>query len=192
MAENERLVFSLQIFQDGLSCLMVFVVCGISSCIILYSAWYMSQDPSVIKFQAILFFFSFSMLLMVSSGNFFQFFVGWESIGLASFLLISHWIHRNDAVSGGLKAVVYNRLGDASFLIALGLIHSTFKSFDFNEILASNKLISSSSGYNLELIVVFLILAAFVKSAMFIFHGWLFNAMEGPTPVSALLHSAQW
>jgi len=126
--ELHDLFFTLSIKYDELSLCMAFVVSIISNSILLYSAWYMEHDPAIIKFQAILFFFTFSMCLLITSDNFFQFFIGWECIGLASFLLISHWINRNDAVNGGLKAILYNRVGDASFLIALSFIYATFKS----------------------------------------------------------------
>lgn len=199
----EELAFSYSVLFDGISCFMIFIISLISSGIILYSSWYMDHDSDITKFQAILFFFAFSMNFMVTSGNFIQFFIGWECIGLASFLLISHWSNRNDAINGGLKAVVYNRLGDIFFFLALCLIYITFKTFDFQEIMTMTQLMQIEIQernnlvtnyflglYDLEAITLFLVLAAFVKSAMILFHGWLFNAMEGPTPVSALLHSA--
>ena len=184
----ENLVLNYSFFVDGLSLLMVFIVSLISGCIILYSSWYMGEDESLIKFQGTLFFFAFSMNFMVTSGNVILFFIGWECIGLASFLLISHWMNRNEAVNGGLKAIVYNKVGDAFFIYAICFIYLIFQSFEYLEM---NML---TSGFFqiaiIKIMCIALMLAAFVKSAMFLFHGWLFNAMEGPTPVSALLHSA--
>ena len=132
-------------------------------------------------------FFVFSMLLLVMSANFLVMFFGWELVGLSSYLLISFWSEKKKAAKAGNKAFVLNRIGDFGFLIALMMILNTYDTFSFKTVFATTLI---NQPQNLDLIVVFLMIGAFGKSAQFPLHIWLPDAMEGPTPVSALIHAA--
>jgi NADH-ubiquinone oxidoreductase chain 5 len=182
---------------DSLSLSMALLVSTITGLIITYSLAYLNEDPCIIRFIAYLFLFLFSMLLMVTAGNYIQFFIGWEYVGIASYLLINYWYTRNEANKGALKAVIYNRIGDVFFLLALAILWLNFRSFDFAIIFTLIPFFVeeyiSVFGLNLkyiDILALFLFLAASAKSAQLFFHNWLVDAMEGPTPVSALLHSA--
>ena len=132
-------------------------------------------------------FFVFSMLLLVMSSNFLVMFFGWELVGLSSYLLISFWSKKPEAAKAGNKAFVINRVGDFGFLIGLMIILDTFNTFDFYEILHNSTGVSEST---ITAISLFLLLGAFGKSAQFPLFSWLPDAMEGPTPASALIHAA--
>jgi NADH-quinone oxidoreductase subunit L len=184
---------------DYLSVIMSLLITLITLLVMIYSYGYLNEDPSLVRFQSFLGFFCFSMLMMVTAGNYVQFFIGWEGVGLASYLLISFWISRNDANRGALKAIIVNRIGDVAFMIALGLMWTGLKSFDFKILQTiypeyiENQIGISILGYNIaitSLIAFFLLIAACAKSAQLFLHTWLPDAMEGPTPVSSLLHSA--
>nr|YP_010044623.1 NADH dehydrogenase subunit 5 [Anneissia pinguis]QPF24646.1 NADH dehydrogenase subunit 5 [Anneissia pinguis] len=167
----------------------VFFLVGsyVSWSIIEFSYYYMSDDPRWFSFFRLLIVFLLNMLLLVSSDNLFFVFVGWEGVGFLSFLLISWWNTRNDANSSALEAVVYNRIGDVGFLILLSLCFVYFNTWSLLEI---SFFLNNS---NLNIIYGFLfsvLLASMAKSAQIGFHPWLPAAMEGPTPVSALLHSS--
>jgi len=187
---------SFNILLDPLSASFAVLITFITTLIICYSCSYMAQDPHVVKFVCFLNFFAFSMLLLVLSGNYLQLFLGWEAVGLASFLLINFWHGRSLANAGALKAILFNRIGDVFFLAALAMIFLLFRSFDFGVVFASvpflmDKNVEIFFIFNaLELLAFFLVLAAMAKSAQLLLHPWLPDAMEGPTPVSALLHSA--
>ena len=157
----------------------------------------MSHDPHQTRFFSYLSFFTFSMLILVTSNNFLQLFFGWEGVGLASYLLIGFWYKKNTANSAAMKAFVVNRVGDFGFLIGIAILFFSTRSLDFETIFSMKEHILSSSfmffGYEfntLDTACFFLFMGAMGKSAQLFLHTWLPDAMEGPTPVSALIHAA--
>ena len=172
---------------DGLSGTMMLLVTGLGLVIQIFSTSYMSGDPRYVKYFVYFNFFVFSMLLLVMSANFLVMFFGWELVGLSSYLLISFWSEKKKAAKAGSKAFVLNRIGDFGFLIALMMILNTFDTFSFKNIFETTLL---NQPENLDLIVIFLMIGAFGKSAQFPLFSWLPDAMEGPTPASALIHAA--
>ncbi len=182
---------------DPLVMVMLGVVNIISFLVHIYSLSYMEHDPSRPRFMAYLSFFTFMMLLLVTAPNMIQLFVGWEGVGLASYLLIGFWYERPKAASAAMKAFVVNRIGDAGLVLAMGGLLLLFGSLDFSVILTALPTVSlpifTFAGYAInpyELIGFCLLLGAMGKSAQFGLHVWLPDAMEGPTPVSALIHAA--
>jgi len=188
---------SYKLVIDPLSITFGTLISFITLLILIYSYDYLYEDPHLVKFFAYLSFFSFSMSCLVFSGNYFILFLGWEAVGLASYLLINFWSTRNQANQAAMKAIIFNRIGDIMLITAIGLMSYMFNSFDFEELelfipaysLTTIDLFSFSFSIT-ELIACFLFLAAAAKSAQLFLHPWLPDAMEGPTPVSALLHSA--
>lgn len=186
------------LFFDSLTATMLVVVTLVSFLVHIYSIEYMGEDPHLARFMAYLSLFTFFMLFLVTSNNYVQLFLGWEGVGLASYLLINFWFTRLQANKSALKAVIVNRFGDLSFTLALLLMYFNFGSFDFSIIFSTVHLISQEdiiqiAGYDFSvifLISLFLSLAAVGKSAQIFLHTWLPDAMEGPTPVSALIHAA--
>jgi len=183
---------------DPICCIMMFMVTLISFLIHLYSIEYMKDDPRLPLFMSYLTLFTFFMLILLSSGNLVQLFLGWEGIGLSSYLLIGFWFSRPRASQSALKAILVNRIGDFFLILAIGLCYSFYSTVDFLllKVIIATKLsdyttlpIESQVLIN-ELIAIFIALAALVKSAQFGFHTWLADAMEGPTPVSAFIHAA--
>ncbi len=172
---------------DGLSGTMMLLVTGLGLVIQIFSTSYMSGDPRYVKYFVYFNFFVFSMLLLVVSANFLVMFFGWELVGLSSYLLISFWSEKKEAAKAGNKAFVLNRIGDFGFLIALMMILNTYDTFSFKTVFATTLI---NQPQNLDLIVVFLMIGAFGKSAQFPLFSWLPDAMEGPTPASALIHAA--
>ena len=172
---------------DGLSGTMMLLVTGLGLVIQIFSTSYMSGDPRYVKYFVYFNFFVFSMLLLVMSANFLVMFFGWELVGLSSYLLISFWSEKKEAAKAGNKAFVLNRIGDFGFLIALTMILNTYDTFSFKTVFATTLI---NQPQNLDLIVVFLMIGAFGKSAQFPLFSWLPDAMEGPTPASALIHAA--
>ena len=172
---------------DGLSGTMMLLVTGLGLVIQIFSTSYMSGDPRYVKYFVYFNFFVFSMLLLVMSANFLVMFFGWELVGLSSYLLISFWSEKKEAAKAGNKAFVLNRIGDFGFLIALMMILNTYDTFSFKTVFATTL---TNQPQNLDLIVVFLMIGAFGKSAQFPLFSWLPDAMEGPTPASALIHAA--
>ena len=176
---------------------MASLVVVVSTVTQLYAYWYMATDPAVVRFQAYLQLFTFGMLLLVFGDNFGVFFLGWEGVGLCSFLLIGFWHHRPEARYAALKAVTVNRVGDVALLAAVGLLTSVSGSLEFGVNFAVLPLYAdltiSLGGYPVKLLSLangLLLVAVAAKSAQLGLHTWLADAMEGPTPVSALIHAA--
>ena len=174
-------------YLDGLSGVMMVLICGLSLVIQLFSTSYMSKDEKYTKYFEYFNFFVFSMLLLVLSGNFLVMFFGWELVGLSSYLLISFWSEKKSASKAGNKAFILNRIGDFGFLIGLMMILNQFQTFNFLTIFNSTL---ENRPENLDIMILFLLLGAFGKSAQFPLFSWLPDAMEGPTPASALIHAA--
>ena len=178
---------NFEFYLDGLSGIMMILICSLSLVIQLFSTSYMSKDEKYTKYFEYFNFFVFSMLLLVLSGNFLVMFFGWELVGLSSYLLISFWSEKKSAARAGNKAFILNRIGDFGFLIGLMMILNEFQTFNFLRIFESSL---ETIPENLDVIIVFLLLGAFGKSAQFPLFSWLPDAMEGPTPASALIHAA--
>ena len=184
-------------YFDSLTCIMLVVVTFISTLVHLYSTEYMEFDPHLQRFMAYLSLFTFFMIILVTASNFVQMFVGWEGVGLASYLLINFWFTRIQANKSAIKAMLVNRVGDFFILLGVFTIFIIFNSFDYNIVFSLVPLIKN---YNLtlfsleipvvDIISLFLFLGAMGKSAQLGLHSWLPDAMEGPTPVSALIHAA--
>jgi NADH-ubiquinone oxidoreductase chain 5 len=182
---------------DTLTCVMLVVVTSISSLVHLYSTEYMSQDPHLSRFMAYLSFFTFFMLILVTSDNFFGMFVGWEGVGLCSYLLINFWYGRLQANKAALKAMIINRIGDLGLAIGIFTLYFYFQSVDYAHIFSMAPLfIGETIPFFSNIISVydfigfFIFVGAVGKSAQIGLHTWLPDAMEGPTPVSALIHAA--
>ena len=182
---------------DTLTCVILVVVTSISFLVHLYSTEYMGEDPHLPRFMAYLSFFTFFILILVTAENLVQMFVGWEGVGLCSYLLINFWFARIQANKSAVKAMILNRIGDFGLSIAIFAIYSTFGSVDYSIIFSlaptRSTYIVPFFSYNLNLldfICFFLFVGAVGKSAQVGLHTWLPDAMEGPTPVSALIHAA--
>ena len=182
---DPQIVF--EFYLDGLSGVMMVLICTLSLVIQLFSTSYMSKDEKYTKYFEYFNFFVFSMLLLVLSGNFLVMFFGWELVGLSSYLLISFWSEKKSASKAGNKAFILNRIGDFGFLIGLMMILNYFETFNFLSIFEDTL---KTRPENLDLMILFLLLGAFGKSAQFPLFSWLPDAMEGPTPASALIHAA--
>jgi NADH-quinone oxidoreductase subunit L len=172
---------------DPLSITWILLVTGIGGLIHLYSIGYMHGDPRFSRFFAYLNLFAASMLVLVLGSSFPVTFLGWEGVGLCSYLLVSFWFERNAAAVAGKKAFVTNRVGDVGFLLAMFLIFASYRSLDYSAMGAGAKAISTGTATAIALL---LLAAAVGKSAQIPLHLWLPDAMEGPTPVSALIHAA--
>jgi NADH-quinone oxidoreductase subunit L len=192
---NFKVDWSINI--DPLSSIMLIVVTSVSSLVHLYSIGYMSHDPNKPRFMAYLSLFTFAMLMLVVSDNFLQLFFGWEGVGLCSYLLIGFWYKKNSANNAAIKAFLVNRVGDFGLAIGIFLIFNYFGTVNYNEVFF--KIAGQATkeinflGLNINLITLIsltLFIGAMGKSAQFLFHTWLPDAMEGPTPVSALIHAA--
>jgi len=179
-------------YLDQLSLVMLLVVTGVGFLIHIYSVGYMSDDPSYYRFFTYLNLFMFFMLTLILANNYLMMFVGWEGVGLASYLLIGFWFTKDSAASAGKKAFIVNRIGDFGFLIGLFLIIQHFGSLDFTDVFAKvEPLAAETSGAGLlTAIGILLMVGACGKSAQIPLYIWLPDAMEGPTPVSALIHAA--
>ena len=182
---------------DPLSSVMLVVVTLISALVHIYSIGYMSHDPHKPRFMSYLSLFTFSMLVLVVSDNFLQLFFGWEGVGLCSYLLIGFWFKKESANNAAIKAFIVNRVGDFGLAIGIFLIFFYFGTINFQEVfeLAPQFIEKKLVFFGFEttlitLICLFLFIGAMGKSAQFLLHTWLPDAMEGPTPVSALIHAA--
>jgi NADH-quinone oxidoreductase subunit L len=180
----------LGIYVDQLSTFMMLVVTGVSTLIHLYSFGYMRSDEGYHRFFSYLNFFVFSMLLLVLAGNFVLLTVGWAFVGFASYALISFWYRRTTATRAGMKAFVINVVGDIGLVLAAFLIFRELGSFDFEPVFANAPEVFSRGEWTITAICLLLLVGAFAKSAQIPFHTWLPDAMEGPTPVSSLIHAA--
>jgi len=192
-----KFVVNWSINIDPLSSVMLVVVTLISSLVHIYSIGYMNKDPHKPRFMSYLSLFTFAMLTLVVSDNFLQLFFGWEGVGLSSYLLIGYWYKKNSANNAAMKAFLVNRVGDFGLAIGIFLIFFHLGSVNYQEVF---KLIPDFSNTDINflglevnlitLICIFLFMGAMGKSAQFFLHTWLPDAMEGPTPVSALIHAA--
>ena len=182
---------------DTLTTVMLIVVTGVSSCVHIYSIGYMHHDKAIARFMAYLSLFTFAMLMLVTANNLVQLFFGWEGVGVASYLLIGFWYHKESAHAAAMKAFIVNRVGDFGFVLGILAIFALTGSVNFDAIFASiaefQPTMISIFGLPLpalEVVSVLLFIGAMGKSAQLGLHTWLPDAMEGPTPVSALIHAA--
>ena len=189
-ASAAGLDIELGIFVDPLSVFMVLVVTGVSALIHLYSFGYMQSDEGYHRFFSYLNFFVFSMLLLVLAGNFVLLIVGWAFVGFSSYALISFWYRRTTATGAGMKAFVINVIGDIGLVLAALLIFRELGSFDYGTVFAQAPHVFHTNEWTVTAICLLLLVGAFAKSAQLPLHTWLPDAMEGPTPVSALIHAA--
>jgi len=178
--------FEIGFLVDRLTALMMVVVTFVSLMVHIYTIGYMAEDPGYQRFFAYISLFTFSMLMLVMANNFVQLFFGWEAVGLVSYLLIGFWYTKESAVRANLKAFLVNRVGDFGFLLGIGLVLANFGSLDYADVFARGKEFSSE----MTLICILLFVGAMGKSAQFPLHVWLPDSMEGPTPISALIHAA--
>ena len=188
---------SFALMFDQVTCVMLIVVTSVSSLVHLYSTEYMNGDPHLPRFMSYLSLFTFFMLVLVTSSNLLTLFIGWEGVGLCSYLLINFWYTRIQANKSAIKAMVINRIGDVGLALAMFVCFDTFKSLDFSVMFAmvpyvvDNEFFMLGYSFNsLTFISILLFVGAVGKSAQLGLHGWLPDAMEGPTPVSALIHAA--
>jgi len=182
---------------DPLSAIMLVVVTSVSSLVHIYSIGYMSHDPHKPRFMAYLSLFTFAMLMLVTSDNFIQLFFGWEGVGLCSYFLIGFWFKKDTANTAAIKAFVVNRVGDFGFALGIFLIFYLFGTVNYSEVFELIPTITEKDilflGIEMnavDLICLLLFIGAMGKSAQILLHTWLPDAMEGPTPVSALIHAA--
>ncbi|OJU18381.1 MAG: NADH-quinone oxidoreductase subunit L, partial [Afipia sp. 62-7] len=191
------LVVNWALRVDTLTAVMLVVVTSVSSLVHLYSIGYMHEDPARPRFMAYLSLFTFAMLMLVTADNLVQLFFGWEGVGLASYLLIGFWFQKPSANAAAIKAFVVNRVGDFGFALGIFAIFALVGSTDFDTIFAAAPGLTGKTIHffrwdvdALTLTCLFLFMGAMGKSAQFLLHTWLPDAMEGPTPVSALIHAA--
>jgi NADH-quinone oxidoreductase subunit L len=189
-ASAAGLDIQLGVYVDQLSAFMILVVTGISTLIHLYSFGYMRSDEGYHRFFAYLNFFVFSMLLLVLAGNFVLLIVGWAFVGFASYALISFWYRRTTATKAGMKAFVINVVGDIGLVLAAFLIFRELGTFDYGRVFEAAPHAFDRGSWTITAICLLLLVGAFAKSAQIPFHTWLPDAMEGPTPVSSLIHAA--
>ncbi|MEL6373947.1 MAG: NADH-quinone oxidoreductase subunit L [Pseudomonadota bacterium] len=182
---------------DTLTAVMLVVVTTVSSLVHVYSIGYMSHDPHRPRFFAYLSLFTFAMLMLVTADNFLQLFFGWEGVGLASYLLIGFWYQKPSANAAAMKAFVVNRVGDFGFALGICGVFATFNTIGFDQVFAASPQEVGKTfeflGFQVDVMTtlcLLLFMGAMGKSAQFLLHTWLPDAMEGPTPVSALIHAA--
>ena len=181
--------FELGILVDSLTAVMLMVVTTVGACVQIYSLGYMKDDPRFSRFFAYLSLFTFSMLGLVLANNFFMIFIFWELVGLTSYLLISFWFEKKSAADAGKKAFITTRIGDLGFIVGLMMIATYAGTFNYHDVFAKAVGGQIPAGI-LTMTAIFVFCGAVGKSAQFPLHVWLPDAMEGPTPVSALIHAA--
>ena len=194
---TDGIKFEVGFLIDRLTVLMMLVVTFVSLMVHVYTIGYMADDDGYQRFFAYIALFTFSMLMLVMSNNFLQLFFGWEAVGLVSYLLIGFWFKRPTAIYANLKAFLVNRVGDFGFLLGIGLIFATMGSLSYSEVFARavtlKNMMAPIPGVEWNLITAIcigLFIGAMGKSAQFPLHVWLPDSMEGPTPISALIHAA--
>src|SRR5450631_845563 len=190
--------FAVGFLIDPLTALMLVVVTFVSLMVHIYTIGYMVDDPGYTRFFSYISLFTFSMLMLVMSNNFLQLFFGWEAVGLVSYLLIGFWYERPTAIYANLKAFLANRVGDFGFALGIGLIVAFMGSLDYANVFAAAptltdvkiNLVGNAQWSVMAAICIGLFVGAMGKSAQFPLHVWLPDSMEGPTPISALIHAA--
>jgi NADH-quinone oxidoreductase subunit L len=190
--------FDVSILLDRLSATMLFIVSFISFMVHIYTVGYMKEDPGYERFFSYVSLFTFAMLILVLANNFLLLFFGWEGVGLVSYLLIGFWFKRESAVEGSLKAFIANRVGDVGFVLAIAAVLTYFNSLDYPTVFSHVTLLVGKTmplfpGLHVSVITmicVLLFIGAMAKSAQIPLHIWLPESMEGPTPISALIHAA--
>lgn len=187
MGSFRGLEIQMGLLIDPLSSLMLVVVTSVATLVILYSLGYMKGDEGFSRYFAYISLFTFSMLGLVLSNNYFEMFAFWELVGLCSYLLIGFWFHKPSAADASKKAFITNRWADFGFMVGIILLFVNFGTFNFGELAG---LIPGAEGFGLALIAALIFIGPIGKSAQFPLHVWLPDAMEGPTPVSALIHAA--
>ncbi|OBV12520.1 NADH-quinone oxidoreductase subunit L [Erythrobacter dokdonensis] len=195
--ESGTLSFDWSLRVDTLTAIMLVVINSVSALVHLYSWGYMEEDPDQPRFFAYLSLFTFAMLMLVTADNLVQMFFGWEGVGLASYLLIGFWFKKPSAGAAAIKAFVVNRVGDLGFMLGIFGTYLVFQTTSIAEILAAAPAMSGSTItfvgmrlYTMDILCILLFIGAMGKSAQLGLHTWLPDAMEGPTPVSALIHAA--
>ncbi len=192
------LAFEIGFLIDSLTAMMMVVVTFVSLMVHVYTIGYMADDDGYTRFFSYISLFTFSMLMLVMSNNFLQLFFGWEAVGLVSYLLIGFWYTRPTAIYANLKAFLVNRVGDFGFVLGIGLVVAVFGSLDYAEVFEAApgmagetiNLLGAAEWSLLTVICICLFIGAMGKSAQFPLHVWLPDSMEGPTPISALIHAA--
>ncbi len=195
---SDGIRFEVGFLIDHLSVLMMTVVTFVSLMVHVYTIGYMADDPGYQRFFSYIALFTFSMLMLVMSNNFLQLFFGWEAVGLVSYLLIGFWFKRDSAISAGLKAFLVNRVGDFGFLLGIAAVLYCFGTLDYSEVFGraegiAGETVTILAGFEWQWITVIcicLFIGAMGKSAQAPLHVWLPDSMEGPTPISALIHAA--
>src|SRR5499427_2525346 len=190
--------FEIGFLIDRLSALMMVVVSFVSLMVHIYTIGYMADDPGYQRFFAYIALFTFSMLMLVMANNFLQLFFGWEAVGLVSYLLIGFWYTRPTAIYANLKAFLVNRVGDFGFVLGIGLVLAYFDTLDYASVFARAPELAGTAlniGWGapwslMSAICICLFIGAMGKSAQVPLHVWLPDSMEGPTPISALIHAA--
>ncbi len=180
---------------DALTATMMLVVSFVSLAVHVYTIGYMADDPGYQRFFAYISLFTFSMLMLVMSNNFLQLFFGWEGVGLMSYLLIGFWYERPSAIYASLKAFIVNRVGDLGFVLGIGLVFAHFGTLDYRQVFSTTPSLAGQvlpgTDWSLATVIcICLFIGAMGKSAQFPLHVWLPDSMEGPTPISALIHAA--
>ncbi len=195
---SDNFPFEIGFLIDSLTVTMMVIVTFISLMVHIYTIGYMRDDPGYQRFFSYISLFTFAMLMLVMSNNFLQLFFGWELVGLVSYLLIGFWYTRESAIYANMKAFLVNRIGDLGFLIGIAAIYATFGTLDYNAVFASVpdvlgqtiEILPGSEWSIITFISILLFIGAMGKSAQVPLHVWLPDSMEGPTPISALIHAA--